>query len=186
MARAATAPRQAAARPSLGHAVGYEARPPGRARPRTGRPAVPREPGARARRVKSTSVPPPTAANRLTHVRGYESVVSHVTRRKGGARRKPTRALWVRVFRARGLGFRGWPSVRPRLRASTASQRHRPVLSTDLQSHFFTTRCVEWNGAPMATLDLPPARSISAPRTGSGSCGWLCGVTKDGGLRGPF
>lgn len=130
-------------------------RAPGGARPRACPPFL--GPGTRARHNKSPSVPPPAAAEGLTHIRGFESAARHVTRRQGGAGRKPTRAQWVRVFRARGPGFPRVAKRSPSTSGVHRFQRRRPVLSTELQSHFFTARCAEWNGAPMATLDLPLA-----------------------------
>lgn len=58
-------------------------RAPGGARPRACPPFL--GPGTRARHNKSPSVPPPAAAEGLTHIRGFESAARHVTRRQGGA-----------------------------------------------------------------------------------------------------
>lgn len=71
----------------------------------------------------------------------------------------------------------GFPRVAKRSPSTSGVQRfqrRRPVLSTDLQSHFFTARYAEWNGAPMATLDLPlalPHVVSPPPQTGSGPGG---------------
>lgn len=173
MARAATAPQEAAARPSLRHAVGYGARPRQSAPP--GLPAVPRARDAHT--SQQIDVRPAPYSSEWTHPHtGYESAVSHVTRRKGGAGRKPTHALWVRVFRARGPGFRGWPNVRSRLGRPPLPEAQAGTLNRPSEPLLYCTLCgVE--RSPHSDARPPPGtstNSISAPRTGSSGSGCLC------------
>lgn len=83
-------------------------RVPGGARPRRSAHPGParRSSGARARPNKLTFVPPrpvprppPPPSSEWTHPHtGYAGAAGHVAGRKGGAGRKPIRALWVRGF----------------------------------------------------------------------------------------
>lgn len=179
-------PRRHHDRPQLARLWGTQSvteRAPGGARPRASPPFL--GPGTRARHNKATFVPP------LQQL--MDSPTYGVQERRASRDPEEGRGREEADARTVGKGFSrprpGFPRVSPRSPWTSGVhrfQRRRPVLSADLQSHFFTARCVEWSGAPMATLDLPlalphvvsPPLEPEAAAAGGSACsdpGWWPG-----------
>lgn len=166
-------------------------RAPGGARPRRsappGLPAVP--PVGDARKSQQIAVRPAPCRSAWTHPHpGLESAASHVTQKKGGAGRKATRAQWVRVFRARGPGFRGWPSVRPRTPASTASRGAGRYFQPSFRATSLLHAVRSGTEPPWrrSTSPLALPHVVSSHPSNRKSLQRVTVVSKDGGLRGPF